>query len=376
MSDTASILTPDALIGSPNIQPQRAPYYGNVHKRVAYFGVFAPDLVTESGQMVYTDGVRAHLEEEGRIFLARGTALEELDRSHSAADQYRRATDYLHFAQFMLPVSPQRQALQDIMRRAFKGFVETASNGLEIIDQITPAGRLVGFGRFADQHQTTLILIGGLDSSKEVELYYFMAPLFSRGINVICVDFPGQGENFGQGALHYDFDAFLAEVARYARCRAPHTNLGVFGVSLGGFLAMRALQDHDDVKFAASLGGFYDYRAFAGVREAAKPTLYRCLFGKESPDRVAIAEVTLERPFQCVDKPLFYLNGSKDHLVDESQIDQIRSRFQRAECLIINGAEHVATSKFPHLFPYVADWCRTVGAGADAGALVRAYGFQ
>lgn len=349
-------------------------YYQNIFKRILYFGIYAADILPSEGAPAYDESVRRRLEEAGRKFLEKADALHELGQEESAAEYYRKATDHLHFAQFFM-VGGHRGALQTALRGAFARYLEySAPQGYYSIDEKYKGHALRGFGVTDPRHQSCMIFIGGLDSSKEVELYYFSREFFKRGFNVICVDFPGQGELANEGCFSEDFDAFFSGVYAWARGRSPTPrHVGVFGVSLGGHYSLRAAHLEPGLAFAISLGGFIDHDPFNKLRAEMRPTLHRAVFGRENCSEDDLNSIGLKRLGPYVGAPVLYVNGSQDYLVDEEQLSSLREHFHSAEFILLEGAEHVGTSRFSHVLPYIADWAQRRCTGEDVQALKQAY---
>lgn len=349
-------------------------YYQNIFKRILYFGIYAADILSSEGEPAYDENVRQRLEDAGRKFLEKADALRALGQEESAAEYYRKATDHLHFAQFFM-IGRHRAVLQSDLRGAFARYLEyCASRGYYSINETFQGLSLRGFGATDPRNQSSVIFIGGLDSSKEVELYYFSREFIKRGFNVVCVDFPGQGELANEGCFSEDFDAFFSGVYEWTRRRSPTPRqIGVFGVSLGGHYSLRAAHLEPGLAFAISLGGFIDHDPFKKLRPEMRPTLHRAVFGRENCSDDDLKSIGLSRLGPYVGPPVLYVNGSQDYLVSEKQLNCLRDHFQTAEFVLLEGAEHVGTSRFSHVLPYIADWAQRRCSGEDLQALKLAY---
>ena len=101
-------------------------------------------------------------------------------------------------------------------------------------------------------------MIPGLDSVKE-ELQATAEHLLSRGLAVIAIDGPGQGEAEYELPIEPAYERVTTAVADYLKGRddVDPDRLGVFGVSLGGYYAARSAAYEPRVRAAVALAGPY-----------------------------------------------------------------------------------------------------------------------
>lgn len=89
-----------------------------------------------------------------------------------------------------------------------------------------------------------VILSNGLDSVTEVEIFSFAEQFLSSGIAVLLFDGPGQGINLGHSPLAINFESVVEKLIEEL-LKQPAINqhkLGFFGVSFGGYIALRVAQ--------------------------------------------------------------------------------------------------------------------------------------
>src|SRR5579884_3870564 len=86
-----------------------------------------------------------------------------------------------------------------------------------------------------------VILVPGLDSVKE-ELHAYGNDFLARGMAVLAIDGPGQGEMEFDHAMRYDYEVPLGRVLDYLATRTDvdSSRVGAMGVSFGGYYALRA----------------------------------------------------------------------------------------------------------------------------------------
>jgi dipeptidyl aminopeptidase/acylaminoacyl peptidase len=117
------------------------------------------------------------------------------------------------------------------------------------------------------------VFFNGLDLTKELLFLRGVREIVRRGVGVLVLDGPGNGESirFGGHVIRYDYEVaasaayeFLAEQADVAE-----SQVAVLGFSLGGYFAARSAAK--DSRFAACVvwGALWDYYALWQERLAA-----------------------------------------------------------------------------------------------------------
>lgn len=159
---------------------------------------------------------------------------------YSAAE----AAALLHFAEFKETSNLDRKlALQARMRALFAHVRAESAWESHALTIETPREKFPAWcveRACKNSAPRVMILLNGLDSVKEIELWYFANGFLRAGIDAcVLIDGPGQGE---ARAVHpLDVAAFTPMVERAARTlRArfgARCDITLFGVSFGGFLA-------------------------------------------------------------------------------------------------------------------------------------------
>ncbi len=108
-----------------------------------------------------------------------------------------------------------------------------------------------------------VVMFDGLDNAKEMSVLFGGVEISKRGIHVLAIDGPGQGEALRlQGiASRHDYEVPAAAAYDYLASRSEINpeRIAVMGFSMGGYYAPRAAaMDH---RFAACVawGGHFDY---------------------------------------------------------------------------------------------------------------------
>ena len=106
-----------------------------------------------------------------------------------------------------------------------------------------------------------VIMINGLDSAKEIELFTFAKSFLQRGLAVLIFDGPGQGVLLNKAPLAINFENVIAACLTTLKniSLIDHQRIGLFGVSFGGYLALRSaslLSDKINARIDNLSGGF------------------------------------------------------------------------------------------------------------------------
>ena len=274
----------------------------------------------------------------------------------SAAEWWRRASTAFHFAQIRTLPSPEKERLRQRSREAFRKATPLLSPACIPLHVPFRGAALNGWMRVAERGAPAVVLIGGLDSAKEIELFTFAGVFLRRGMTVAFFDGPGQGELAGRLPIGIDFHRAVSAVIDHLLCDddAAIGEVAVFGVSFGGFLAATVAATDRRIRAAISLGGFHDFRILDRFSDVAKAVIAEAA-GVD--DLQALAGTwtlaRLDRP-AC---PLLAVHGANDHLVDDDQIAALRAWGGDAvELWRIEGADHVCTNRFPAVLPNLGDW--------------------
>lgn len=290
-------------------------------------------------------------------------------RLASAREYWRRAADYFHFSQIKLTdgaAKPEWQARVRINFKKLANEVEPVSVPLSVPFKNSA---LPAYFRAGRESAPCVVLIGGLDSAKEVELHYLGEYFLRRGLSVLYFDGPGQGELNGRLPMDPYFEEAVSSVLDFLETNAPArvTRIGLFGVSFGGYLACRSAASDMRVSACISLGGFFDGRVLNRLPPPALANL-RSAFGLKEDDEIETvnANITLNALRGRMTCPLFIIHGCDDHLVDEGQIAAMSDWACGPKRIwMIKGAEHVCTNRFGECLPVLADWMGSQLASTD-----------
>jgi pimeloyl-ACP methyl ester carboxylesterase len=211
----------------------------------------------------------------GRRILSRADASLAAGHLQSALEAYLRASSYLRTAEFYLHGDPADPRILSESRASQKAFAEAAKltgPTWEPVEIPYEGTTLPGYFYKVDnsgEPRPTLIFHGGYDSSLEELFYFGAAAAVRRGYNCLTFDGPGQGMPRREQHLPFrcDWEAVVTPVVNYVLTRADvdGDNLALMGMSMGGYLASRAVAFEHRFRAAIFFDGVYDlYESMRG----------------------------------------------------------------------------------------------------------------
>ncbi|MGE5334662.1 MAG: alpha/beta hydrolase family protein [Nitrososphaerota archaeon] len=294
-------------------------------------------------------------EELARAAEAQGHAL-------TAAEAWRRAALCWHFGKFVFMEDPDlaRTAQQQLAVDYQKGMwaLEPPAERVEIpygAIQMAALLRLPpGVGR-----PPVVIMLPGLDSTKE-EIQTTADYFLRRGLATLAVDGPGQGET--EALLHIEpaYEHASQAVMNWVNSNdsLDHNRVGVFGVSLGGYYAVRTAAFVPGVKAAVDLAGLYSMAEHWDER----PPMTRATFTRrsgasnETEGRERAQALTLAGATQHVRCPLLVVHGTRDTIVPFSDAERIHAEIPSSELAAFEGSNHGCTDRVFASRSLMADW--------------------
>jgi dipeptidyl aminopeptidase/acylaminoacyl peptidase len=299
---------------------------------------------------------RAKVHEDlGRKSLSEGYRL-------SAGEHLIRAAIYYHFAKFVF--------VQDVkqMRAAHMKAVECYRDG---VAHARPPGERVEieFGKRSLyavlrkpnlSNNPVLIMAPGLDSTKE-EIHAYEEPFLARGIAVLAIDGPGQGEAEYDIPICGDYERAGSAVVDWIEGR-PDLNaqkIGIWGVSLGGYYAPRAAAYEKRIKACIALSGPYEWdRIWDGLPELTRETFRVRSHSRDETQARAVAKtLTMKEAAPRITCPIFIVTGRQDRLVPASHAEQLAKAVSGpVELMIVEDGGHNANNRPYRYRSRTADW--------------------
>ena len=307
--------------------------------------------------------------EWGQEWMATAAVHEEL--AEAAWDQGRRlsavaafltAARCYHMAYFLTVHD------EDLHRRGLAKMVECHDRVLEHqappVEKITvpfPDSDLSGLLSVpkAETPPPVVILLPGLDSTKETR-HGGRGSLMRRGMAVLSLDGPGQGEVSLRLPIRHDYEvvvsATIDELER--RSDVDATRVGLIGASLGGYYACRAAAFEPRVKAAVANCGPYEwgeiYDELPGVTRGAFRHYSWSKSEEEARERAALLDLTgvAER----ITVPLVVVHGMLDPLIPVDHARRIASEAADATLFEIEDGTHGGGNLSYTFEPWVEDW--------------------
>jgi pimeloyl-ACP methyl ester carboxylesterase len=282
----------------------------------------------------------------------------------SGGEHLVRAAMYYHFAKFVF-VHDQKQ-----MREAHLRSVECYKDALP---HLRPAGERVAipfegktmYGVLRKPAGVSgrvpiLLMAPGLDSTKE-ELHAYEEPFLARGIAILAIDGPGQGEAEYEIPICGDYERAARAACDWIEKRPDldASKIAMWGVSLGGYYAPRATAYEKRIKACIALSGPFEWKEIWG----ALPVLTREAFrvrshcATEADALKNAATLSMKEAAPKIACPIFIVTGRQDRLVPASHAERLaRSVSGPVELLIVEDGGHNANNRPYRYRSRTADW--------------------
>jgi dipeptidyl aminopeptidase/acylaminoacyl peptidase len=288
----------------------------------------------------------------------------------SAAQHYFQAAITYHFGKYVFVHRP------DELRAAHEHVVELYRRALPYFDvpgervAIPYEGGETLYGVLRKPRRTlegwakppVVILIPGLDSVKE-ELHNYGDDFLRRGMAVLAIDGPGQGEMEFQYPLRADYEVPIRFVIDYLERRedVDASRVGLMGVSLGGYFAPRAAAFEPRVKAVVSVSGAYDLaEEFASCPVLTRDTFIYRLKAADKAEALKLLEpFNLRGVVAKIQVPLLVIAGRLDRVLPPEAGERMAAEAPgRAELWMFEDGNHVCNN-IPYKYrPQQADWMR------------------
>ncbi len=205
-----------------------------------------------------------------------------------------------------------------------------------------------------------VVIISGLESTKE-EARTMEDGFLRRGMATFTFDGPGQGETWFQGGMIVDFERATSAVIDYLE-KLSHVDanrLGVFGPSMGGYLAPRSAACDTRIKACTFAGGMYDrsrvLNRLDDPFEFARISHIWKVYDKEKLVELH-RQCTLEGLASKIRCPLLVVHGTKDFV----PVEQAKRTYDEAagpkEWVLLEGGNHVCNNMPFRYRPLIGDF--------------------
>jgi 2,6-dihydroxypseudooxynicotine hydrolase len=281
----------------------------------------------------------------------------------TAGEHLVRAAIYYHFAKFVFVQEPEE------MKAAHAKAVECYDAALahirfpgEKVSIPFGAHRLKGVLRRPEgrTRPPVLIMAPGLDSTKE-ELHAYEEPFLARGMAVLAIDGPGQGEAEYDIPICGDYERAATAVVDwvFSRQDLDAKNIGVWGVSLGGYYAPRAAAYEKRIRACVALSGPFDWaEIWDALPELTRRTFQARSHARDEAEALGKAKaLTLKEAAGKITCPIFIVAGRQDRLVPAAHAERLAAAVSGpAELLMVEDGGHNANNRPYRYRSRSADW--------------------
>jgi 2,6-dihydroxypseudooxynicotine hydrolase len=257
---------------------------------------------------------------------------------------------------------------EDLHRRGLAKMVECHDRVLEHqeppVEKITvpfPDGDLAGLLSVprGEGPAPIVILLPGLDSTKETR-HGGRGSLLRRGVAVLSLDGPGQGEVSLRLPIRHDYEVVVSATidALEQRADVDATRVGLIGASLGGYYACRAAAFEPRVKAAVANCGPYDWGEIYDELPEVTRGAFRHYSWSESEQEAKerAARLDLTGVAEQISQPLVVVHGMLDPLIPVSHARRIASEAADATLIEIEAGMHGGSNLSYTFEPWVDDW--------------------
>jgi len=287
---------------------------------------------------------------------------EKAETGEAKSEAYLLAAGYYHIAQMLLlRDTEEKKKVYNFVVSNYTKAMKYFKNPTQRVEIPFEGSSLPGYFRKRPDIERApgVLIIGGADSSKEIELHLHSEGFLERGLFTFTFDGPGQGESRFKGIwMRHDFEKPVSAALDYLQNRLDIDveRIGVFGVSFGGHLGPRAAALDSRLKACISLGGFYNLAEFEWPPQM-RPRIEN-IMGIQGIDNWyrERKQYNLDAVIDKLECHLLVMNGSEDATIPVSQSIKIHENANcPKELRIYEGAEHCASS-VPESRIYLMDW--------------------
>jgi dienelactone hydrolase len=281
----------------------------------------------------------------------------------TAGEAWRRAALCWHWGKFVFVDDlDQQRAAHDRTVACFRRGAATLSppaQPVRVPYQNTTLAAYLRIPGTPGAKPPVVIMMPGLDSVKE-ELQATAEYMLARGLAVIAIDGPGQGEAEYELPIEPAYERVATAVADYLEGRddIDPARIGGFGVSLGGYYAARAAAYEPRIKAAVALAGPYQWSLDWDILPPQTRATFQRRSGAttEAQAREKLSKLTLEPAAALITTPLLVAAGGRDRLVPTYHAERLAREAPGAELMLDPDGSHGLTNHAFESRSKMADW--------------------
>lgn len=204
-----------------------------------------------------------------------------------------------------------------------------------------------------------VLLLPGLDSTKETR-HGGRGPFLRRGMAVLSLDGPGQGEISTKLPIRHDYEVAVSAAidALGERDEIDTTRVGLNGASLGGYYACRAAAFEPRVTAAVANCGPYRWIDCWDELPAVTRGAFRQYSWSKSDEEAKEKAIALDLTgvAEKITQPLVVVHGMLDPLIGVEHARRIAEEAPNATLLTVDDATHGVSNLAYRFAPWVDDW--------------------
>lgn len=309
---------------------------------------------------------------------------EEEKRGHreTAAGAYIRSAIYRYTGERLIhPDDPRKAASYRRVLEAFERGMRARVPGFERAEVPYEEGALPAYWvppLNPREKFPAVVFFDGLDASKETTVLWGGLALRERGIGVLAVDGPGQGEALRLRHIasrpDYEVPATAAFDHIAGRPGVDPSRVGLMGMSFGGYLAPRAAAFEHRYAACVAWGAHFDYhevwtqrrKSLESGGSVASSALWQLPFVLGRPDIDSAMErcraYTLEGVAQKIRMPILIVHGEDDAITPVRMARRLYEACGSADKELKvfrvedGGSQHCLLDNLPLASTYIADW--------------------
>ena len=314
--------------------------------------------------------------------LARAEAEERKGHTRTAMAAYVRSAVYRYASErFVHPDDPRKsESYRKLLPHYEKGMKYRAP-GFDRVDVPYEEGPLAAYllpPRNPAGDDPYVVFFNGLDGAKEITVLWGALALIERGVGVLCVDGPGQGETLRLRKMPSRFDYEVAGTAAFdfldARPEVDSARIGLMAMSMGGYYAPRiAAFEH---RYAACLtwGAHFDYhevwvhrrKVLESGGTVSSSAIWQLPWVLGAADMDSAMEkckaYTLAGVAEKIRMPICITHGQDDNIVPVDMAHRLYEACgsEEKELKIFTvedgGSQHCVFDNLPMCGEWIADW--------------------
>ncbi len=204
-----------------------------------------------------------------------------------------------------------------------------------------------------------LLMIPGLDSVKE-ELQATADHFLRRGVATLAIDGPGQGETEFERNIEPEYEKPAAAAIDWLEKLndVDAARLGVYGVSLGGYYAVRVAAMEPRVRATIELAGTYSLESRWDQRSVVSRDAFtkRSGAGNDAEARERAKLIDMSGLGPRISTPLLILHGKVDPIAPFDGAVRLAAEAPAAELVAYEDGNHGMTNRAFESRVLMSDW--------------------